>query len=351
MAEVLHVFELLEGQPPAKLGGSVAIYGTDVFLRNRALNVLISHSKTADHAIRKREGDQSTWRDIHDDLATRSLFDEGGPRITVLRAADSFVSKNRAALERWAESPASSDATLVLELDSFPGNTKLYKLVQKHGMLIQCATPIKKGSRDTPDDRAIQKWLTLWGKKQHSVSLSVKQANVMVDRIGPVFGLLDSELAKIALFADAKGAVTDEIVHELVGGWRTKTAWEIADSIADGKIAVALDQLDRLLASGQNAIGLSAQLSWYFRRFGVAAHLIEQSERMGRKPVIATALEQAGFYRYTIQEAERHLRRIGRDRSRQMLAWLRDLDIRLKGSHSQEHRARFALEEFVLRLA
>ena len=42
-----------------------------------------------------------------------------------------------------------------------------------------------------------------------------------------------------------------------------------------------MEQLDRLLASGQNAIGISAQLSWYFRRFGMAAHLIEQSEHIG----------------------------------------------------------------------
>lgn len=350
MADVLHVFDLLEGKPPHRLGASVALFGSDWFLRHRALDSLIKHSKISMDAVRKREGDQSTWRDIHDDLATRSLFDDGGPRITILREADSFVSKNRASLERWAET-STGDATLILELDSLPGNTKLYKLILKHGTVIQCSAPLKKGSRDTPDDRALQKWLIQWGKNNHAISLSIKQANVMVDRIGPVFGLLDSELAKIALFADAKGGVSDEIVHELVGGWRTKTAWEIADSIADGKIAVALEQLDRLLASGQNAIGLSAQLSWYFRRFGVAAHLIEQAERFGRKPIMTTSLEQAGFYRYSIQDAERHLRRIGRDRARQILAWLKDLDIRLKGSHSQEDRARMALEEFVLRLA
>jgi DNA polymerase III subunit delta len=349
MADALHAFDLLDGKLPERMGGTVAIYGSDWFLRHRAIDSIQQFSKVAADAIRKREGDQAQWRDIHDDLASRSLFDDGGPRITILSGADSFVSKNRAALERWAESKT-DDATLIIELESLPGNTKLYKLIQKHGTLVQCSTPIKKGSRDTPDDRAIQKWLIDWGKKHHAFALNVKQANVLVDRIGAVYGLLDSELAKLALFANDKGAVADEIVHELVGGWRTKTAWEIAEYIADGKISSALEQLDRLLASGQNAIGISAQLSWYFRRFGVAAHLIEQAERMGRKPVIATALEQAGFYRYTVQEAERHLRRIGRQRAKSMLAWLLDLDLRLKGSHSQETRARMALEEFVLRL-
>lgn len=198
MAEVLHAFELFEGQSPGKIAGSVSLYGTDPFLRSQALTKLLQQTKVADHAIRKRDGDQTTWRDIHDDLATRSLFDEAGPRFTIIRSADSFVTKNRAALERWAESSV-VNATLVLELDSFPGNTKLYKLIQKQGTLVQCSVPIKKGSRDTPDDKAIQKWLIQWGKSHHSVTLSVKQANVMVDRIGAVFGLIDTELAKIAL--------------------------------------------------------------------------------------------------------------------------------------------------------
>ncbi|MDZ4850841.1 MAG: DNA polymerase III subunit delta [Pirellulaceae bacterium] len=350
MAEVLHVFELLDGPPIKKLGGSIALYGSDWFLRNRALDALLKHFKVSDHAVRRRDGEQTSWHDVHDDLATRSLFDEGGPRLTVVQSADAFVKHHREALEQWVEKSV-ADATLVLELDSLPGNTRLYKQLQKHGTLVQCSAPLKKGSRDTPDDSAIQKWLIKWGKKHHAVTLSVKQANVMVDRIGAEFGLIDSELAKVALFADSNGIVNDDIVHEIVGGWRTKTAWEIADSIAEGKIGVALEQLDGLIASGQNAIGLSAQLSWYFRRFGVAAHLIEQSERMGVKPVIATSLERAGFNRYTAQDAERRLRRIGRERARQMLAWLRELDIKLKSSHSQEDRSRIALEEFVMRLA
>ncbi len=113
-------------------------------------------------------------------------------------------------------------------------------------------------------------------------SIERSAGNVMIERIGFVFGLLDTELAKLALFAGEDGKVSDAIVHELVGGWRTKTVWEVADQIADGKVASAMEQLDRLFASGQNAIGIFAQLSWYFRRYGMAAHCIEQAERFGK---------------------------------------------------------------------
>ncbi len=240
---------------------------------------------------------------------------------------------------------------MILELDSLAANTKIYKLIVERGLAVKCSAPIKARSKDAIDEKAVQSWLIAWGKRQHSVQLSIPQADIMLERIGAVFGLLDTELAKLALFAQSDGKVSDAIVHELVGGWRTKTVWEIADQIADGKIAKALEQLDRLFAGGQNAFGVMAQLSWYFRRFGLAAHSIEQAERFGRKPAIGDALEQSGFYRYVLADAEQKLRRIGRPRARQLLNWLRDLDLELKGSHSQEDRARLAIEEFVMRFA
>ena len=350
MPEVLHVFDLMEGQLPKTKSGTFAIFGNDWFLRHRAIDKIVQNSGVDGAAVRTRNGDDVAWRDVHDDLASRSLFDDDGHRLTIVNSADSFLSKHRSQLERWAET-TSEDAMLILELDSFPANTKLYKLILEHGTVIRCSPPIKARSKDTVDEKAIQAWILSWGKRQHSVQLSVPQANVMIERIGFVFGLLDTELAKLALFAGEGGKVSDAIVHELVGGWRTKTVWEVADQIADGKIAIAMEQLDRLFASGQNAIGIFAQLSWYFRRYGMAAHCIEQAERFGKKPAIAEALEQAGFYRYVIGDAEQKLRRIGRARAKQLLPWLREMDLELKGSHSQENRARMAVEAFVLRFA
>jgi hypothetical protein len=42
---------------------------------------------------------------------------------------------------------------------------------------------------------------------------------------------------------------------------------------------------------------------------------------------------------------------LGRQRAGQLYRWLLELDLALKGSHSQEDRARWALEELVLRMA
>jgi DNA polymerase-3 subunit delta len=42
---------------------------------------------------------------------------------------------------------------------------------------------------------------------------------------------------------------------------------------------------------------------------------------------------------------------LGRKRAGQLYRWLLELDLALKGSHSQDDRARWALEQLVLRMA
>jgi predicted ATPase len=77
---------------------------------------------------------------------------------------------------------------------------------------------------------------------------------------------------------------------------------------------------------------------------------VEQQERYGGKVALNRALEQAGFRVYEVDDAARRLRRIGRARAKLILPWLKDLDMKLKGSHSTDDRSRFALEEFVMRM-
>ena len=338
---VPHAFEFLERTGHETLPTIVACFGPDEFLRRKAIQKAMEIGQLDESTLRSFDGDEAEWRDVHDELATQSLFDLGGHKGARVRNGDKFVTRNRDVLERWIEK-ATSGSTLLLDVQTLPANTILYKLVKKHGWLVSCAEST---------DAELQTWLLRWGKSHHRVSLSKTQADIVVRRIGSVAGLIDCELAKLALFADEKGAVLDARVDELVGGWRTQTVWVLADAVADGKIEEAMEAIDKLCMAGQSAFGIAAQISWSLRRYGFAAQQVEQTERLGQRVVFAQILEKAGFRPYEVGKAEARLRRIGRHRAKELLSWLVELELQLKGSHSGEDRARLALEAFLLKLS
>jgi len=170
----------------------------------------------------------------------------------------------------------------------------------------------------------------------------------------PVFGLLDQNLAKLALLVPAGAKVTANQVQEIVGGWRSKTTWDLVDAAAGGETADALAQLDRLLHAGEHPLALVGSLSWSLRRYAAATRIFEQAERVGRKIGLREALSQAGFRDWPIGNlaaAEKRLMQLGRKRAGQLYRWLLELDLSLKGTHSPDDRARWALEQLVLRMA
>ncbi len=167
--------------------------------------------------------------------------------------------------------------------------------------------------------------------------------------IGSELGLLDQELAKLAITLIDGKRVTPELVARYVGGWRAKTAWEMLDAALEGNLPEAIRQLDRLLASGEQALGILGQISASLRRFAAATRLVLAAETAGRRIALSQALEQAGVRPFVLQKAERQLRRLGRNRGAQLYHWLLETDLDLKGQSAMPPR--LVLERLVLRLA
>jgi DNA polymerase III subunit delta len=315
-----------------------AAVGPDAFLQRQAIRHLEQLAKLGEESMRAFDCDEAAWADVRDYLATLSLFEPEHQRLAVLRQADKFVSRYRAELQRWLAAPP-HQATLVIELSSLPSNQKLHAAVVAAGMLVKCEAPAGK---------RLEKWLSQRAQRHHRLRLSELQAGLVIDRMGSDLDMLDTELAKLAMLADDDGQIAQSQLEATVGGWRVQTAWQVAEAAVSGRTAEALQELDKLLLAGQAAIGLLAQLSWYWRRFGVAAELIAQGERCGRSVTLGQALLKAGFRPYDVESATRQLRRIGRPRALQLLRRLLEADQQLKGSHSQEARSRWVLEQLIL---
>jgi len=277
-------------------------------------------------------------KDVLDELSTMAMFG-GGKRLVVVDEADAFVTRYRAELEDYVARPASG-GVLVLSLRSFPSNTRLYKAVLSAGMAIECSAP--------PTAR-LAKWIADWGAQSHKLRISSSAAEMLLDIIGPELGLLDQELAKLALVAGGDRKITDEMVQQMVGGWRAKTTWVMLDAALAGDAAAALAQLDRLLSSGETPVGLLGQISASLRRLAAATRLILRGEATGRRIALRDALELAGVRSFVLQKTERELRRLGRNRGSQLYHWLLEADLDLKGDSSLSPR--LILERLILRLA
>lgn len=340
-----------------KGGGVIVLFGGDHFLKAQqiaALKNLAGSGDEDDFAWLQLEGDKAQWPEVADALNTRSLFGGGGLKRVYVEDADAFVSKNRAKLEDAFAKPRKS-SVLILSVETWASNTNLYKTVEKIGLQIECKPPERAaGKTKTLDEGKLAQWLVQRAKEAHRFALDASGARELVGLVGSNLGMLDQDLAKLSLYAAPGQAVDAQLVQDAIGGWRLKTVWDLVDAAAEGDAAKALLELDHLLQAGEVPVAIFGQLAWSLRRFAAATRLVEAAERRKERPNLPAILEQAGFRKFpqgTIEKAQRQLLQLGRLRAGEMNRWLLELDLALKGSHSQEDRSRFALEQFILRMA
>jgi DNA polymerase-3 subunit delta len=355
MSNTVHVFDYLQAPEAHRAAGICVVFGDEAFLKRLALRQLRGDVLGDENTPYARfEGRSADWRDVIDELSTVSLFGGGGRRLALIDEADEFVRKHRSRLEEYVERPKSS-GVLVLDVATWPNNTRLYKAVDAGGLQIECRAPQKpQGKRKVLDERRLLEWLGSWAQSQHDARLTGRAGQLLLELVGPEFGLLDQALAKLALFAGLGGEITPEMVGDVVGGWRAKTIWELIDAACDGKADEALAQLDRLLQAGESPFALFGQIAWSLRRFAAATRIFERAEREGRRPNVRQALEEAGFRRWPkrlMDDAERQIKQLGRHRSGKIYRWLLDADLALKRTHSTPHRGRFMLEQLLIRLS
>ncbi len=318
-----------------------AVFGNESFLRRQTilrLREAVLGGDEGDFSLATFEGRGTLFRDVHEVLSTVAMFG-GGRRLAIVENADDFVSRYREQLEDYVSRPSRS-GVLVLDLDTLPSNTRLYKAVAAGGLLIDAGAPAPA---------RLTRWLADWAKQHHKAQIAPAAADMLVELIGPELGLLDQELAKLALVAGGDRKITPEMVQSSVGGWRTKTTWEMLDAAMDGHVVEAMRQLDRLLSSGEQPVGLLGQISASLRRFAAATRLIVQAEIAGRRPNLRQSLEQVGVRSFVLQKAERQLRLLGRQRGLRLYGWLLQADLDLKGESAMPPR--LILERLIVRLA
>ena len=352
MTGTLHVFELLEKSLAKVSSGACAVFGGERFLKKLAVDHLIDSSGVdPDFSAGHYDSESANWPEIKDELSTRTLFGGNEPRIVVVDHADKFVKENRERLEEYVDAD-NEHGLLVLIVDSWASNTRLYKAVNKKGLQIKCDAPLKGRSKQ-PDEAKIQSWLMARAKSEYEFELPAGGAQLLIELTDCEFGRMDQELQKLALYADESGKLTTKTIKENVGGWRSRTMWEAIDAATEGDAKKSLELLDQLLRSGEHPLALFGQMSWSLRRYATATEIVMRQLRSGSKADLGVAVKAAGFRPWggELKSAESRIKQLGRDRAGKMMDWLLDADLALKRTHSKEDRGRLVLETLFVKMS
>lgn len=110
MAKPIEAIEFLAHSgkyPPAPV---TVAFGDEAFLQRQVLADLkqsVLGEEDGEFSLATFSGEQATFRDVSDELATGALFG-AGRRLVVVEEADTFVTRFRAELENYVAKPRST---------------------------------------------------------------------------------------------------------------------------------------------------------------------------------------------------------------------------------------------------
>lgn len=233
-----------------------AIVGTEDFLRREALrDVLALVGSEDDLGPTRLDGETATLAEVLDELRTLSFF--GGRRVVIVSDADTLITANRAALEKYCEAPA-PNGCLILLCDRMPKNTRLYKIIHTKHAVVEAEPPASRG---------MGLWITQRAARVYGKRIDRAAAALLHELIGDAPGMLDSELSKLCTYVGSRAEIGRSDVEALVGHVREEKVFAVTDAMAVGDTAGAVRQWEQVLATDRAAPGRAlAGLAWGVRR-------------------------------------------------------------------------------------
>ena len=323
----------LQSAAQAKMQSIYVLHGDEDFLKRQvllALRALVLGAEENGCGLSTYPGDMSDFAAVHDELQTLPFL--GSRRLVIVENADPFVTNFRPLLEKYAGQPAAS-GVLVLDVKTWPGSTRLAKLVPSTGTIV-CKAPAPYKVAD---------WCVQWAAGRHGKQLPAAAARLLVDLVGTEMGQLDQELLKLAIYVGNAKRISEEDVDKLVGSSRAANLWKILDAIGAGESGEALRILDRLFDQGEAPVRILGGFGAQLRRLAQIARRQEQGQPL------SAAMSEAGVPPFAQKSTEQQLRHLGRGRVNQLYDWLVETDLGLKGSSQLPPRT--LLERLVVRLA
>ena len=243
------------------------------------------------------------------------------------------MTDNRSAVEAYANKPAKK-SILLLDLKSLAANTKLFKIINASGVVVECS-PLKGVT--------LNRWVQETAKREYGKTIEANAVSLLLELAGSNLGHLEQELGKLAAYAGTRGTIEAESVRKLVGDWKTETTWAMTDAVRESRVPDALHALDKLMNGGDPALKIHGGVAFVFKKMAVATELTRQGTPMNE------ALAQAGAWGNEIGSATSYLKRVGRGKAELITRRLLEADVNLKGGSLLNDRTQ--VELLLLRLS
>lgn len=330
---IVDAFAFLDKAAKATPQPVYAVVGDEAFLKREvmaALQCRLLGDADPAFAWTAFPGEEANWSNVRSELGTLPFLSE--IRVVAIEAADKFVTDNRTTLEKYVAQPART-GVLILEVKTWPANTKLAKLLPDPATIV-----CKAGKQDV-----VARWCTKRAQAIHKKSLPADAAAWLLELVGLDMGLLDQELAKLATFAGTAATITIDDITKLVGRSREAETFKMFDAIGENRPAEALNILHRLYNEGAEPIAILGAFSWMLRQLSTVGRGVIQGQSL------AMSMERAKVPPFARHGVEKQLRHLGQRRIAKLYDWLVEADLAMKSSGDLPREV--ILERLLIRLA
>ncbi len=247
----------------ALAGGKAPVYllhGEETFLTRRLMADL--RARVLAGAVEDFNLDRFDARESIDAerivQAARTLPMMAPRRLVWVRNAE-VLFKQTAGLDKLVEYVTDPDpmACLVLQaMDKVKKTVKLYKRIDKHGVVIESRTP---------RERELIGWVRD-AVESRGRTIEPDAAAMLVEAVGRDLAGLDATVDRLVLFVEAPAPIALAHVEETVPHTRVRTVWELIDAVAERNVARTLERGHQLVDQGEEPLRLLALIIYQFRQ-------------------------------------------------------------------------------------
>ena len=283
--------------------------------------------------------DEDRLQGVFDDLRTPNLF--GGSSIVIIEGADRWLKVDSAGWLEFLQQPAGK-FILILMTKQLDGRSKLAKTLKSSGWWISAERPFHRPPPWKPEalpwDNELNQWL-VHRFRQIQLNIEPKNAQLLIDRLGPVMAPLAQVVEKIGVIckAEQEKSVSEELLLKHLPGGGDGNAFDLVDHWFEEDRQAALDLLVKMLETGwldekdqrvKNPQGLLLQCSALAlkraRELRAVRRIVENGG--GEKEI----LEQTTLARPFLPKIRVQYRHCDEDRIQRMISTLIEIDWQLK---------------------